>query len=158
MASRVLTDLSPSMQGHAVNFLHACAGDTWLQHNGISVIVICTYRSNEEQDALYAQGRTKPGSIVTNARAGQSAHNVKMLSGRPSAEAFDFLPLRNGKPVWGTKGNGIDDDPSDDERDDLEVWQRCGQHAVGLGLKWFGSPGSAFHEQPHCQSPTWRLR
>lgn len=39
----------------------------------------CTFRSNEEQNALYAQGRSvgKLGSIVTNARAGQSPHNFK---------------------------------------------------------------------------------
>lgn len=33
------------------------------------------YRSVQEQDALYAQGRNKPGAIVTNARGGESAHN-----------------------------------------------------------------------------------
>ena len=32
-------------------------------------------RTNEEQDAFYAQGRTKPGTKVTNAKAGQSYHN-----------------------------------------------------------------------------------
>lgn len=34
-----------------------------------------TLRTFAEQDALYAQGRTKPGSIVTYARGGQSYHN-----------------------------------------------------------------------------------
>jgi hypothetical protein len=33
------------------------------------------YRTIEEQDALYAQGRTTPGNIVTYARGGQSNHN-----------------------------------------------------------------------------------
>jgi peptidoglycan L-alanyl-D-glutamate endopeptidase CwlK len=39
----------------------------------------CTFRSHEEQNALYAQGRStgKLGAIVTNARAGQSPHNFK---------------------------------------------------------------------------------
>jgi hypothetical protein len=32
-------------------------------------------RTKAEQDDLYAQGRTKPGKIVTNARGGQSNHN-----------------------------------------------------------------------------------
>lgn len=36
------------------------------------------YRSKERQDFLYEQGRTKPGPIVTKARAGQSAHNYGM--------------------------------------------------------------------------------
>lgn len=33
------------------------------------------YRTHKEQAALYAQGRTKPGAKVTNARPGFSAHN-----------------------------------------------------------------------------------
>lgn len=37
--------------------------------------ITCSYRSPQEQDALYAQGRTAPGKVVTNARAGQSLHN-----------------------------------------------------------------------------------
>jgi len=35
----------------------------------------CTHRTNEEQTALYAIGRTVPGKKVTNAKAGQSKHN-----------------------------------------------------------------------------------
>ncbi|MES2731737.1 MAG: M15 family metallopeptidase [Bacteroidota bacterium] len=55
----------------------------------------CTYRSNQEQEALYAQGRTKPGQIVTRARAGQSRHNTK-----PST-AFDIaFKGADGKPDW----------------------------------------------------------
>lgn len=34
-----------------------------------------TLRTIKEQDELYAQGRTKPGAIVTYARGGQSYHN-----------------------------------------------------------------------------------
>jgi peptidoglycan L-alanyl-D-glutamate endopeptidase CwlK len=34
-----------------------------------------TLRTNKEQDALYEQGRTKPGKIVTFAKGGQSYHN-----------------------------------------------------------------------------------
>jgi peptidoglycan L-alanyl-D-glutamate endopeptidase CwlK len=33
------------------------------------------YRSKKEQNELYAQGRSKPGQVVTNAKAGQSYHN-----------------------------------------------------------------------------------
>lgn len=33
------------------------------------------HRSNEEQAALYAQGRTTPGAIVTWAKPGESKHN-----------------------------------------------------------------------------------
>lgn len=34
-----------------------------------------TLRTFAEQDGIYAQGRTKPGPVVTYARAGQSYHN-----------------------------------------------------------------------------------
>lgn len=43
------------------------------------------YRTAEEQDALYAQGRTKPGKRVTNAKAWQSMHCF--------GKAFDIVLL-----------------------------------------------------------------
>lgn len=42
---------------------------------GIDVRIICGTRTYAEQDALYAQGRTKPGQVVTKARGGESLHN-----------------------------------------------------------------------------------
>ena len=38
--------------------------------------VICGHRTNEEQDELYAQGRTKPGRIITYKKGGESIHNT----------------------------------------------------------------------------------
>ena len=38
-------------------------------------IMLPVYRSIAEQNALYAQGRTSPGKIVTNAKGGSSFHN-----------------------------------------------------------------------------------
>lgn len=35
----------------------------------------CTHRSNDEQNALFEIGRTKPGKKVTNAKGGESPHN-----------------------------------------------------------------------------------
>lgn len=42
---------------------------------GYPIRVTSEYRSPMEQDKLYAQGRTAPGPVVTNARGGQSYHN-----------------------------------------------------------------------------------
>jgi peptidoglycan L-alanyl-D-glutamate endopeptidase CwlK len=153
MASRSLQDLSLTMRACAQAFLHACSIDPWLVAQGINILVICTARSNAEQEELYAQGRTRPGKIVTRARGGQSKHNVLGADGQPAAEALDIVPLRHGKPLWGTAGDGIDDDPSDDERDDLEAWQRIGELGRQAGLKWYGTPGSSFREFPHFQNP-----
>ena len=58
----------------------------------------CTDRTDDEQNALYAIGRTVKGKIVTNAKAGQSPHNKK-----PSA-AFDigFITIEK-KLSWDKK-------------------------------------------------------
>lgn len=45
------------------------------QRAGVAVFPTSTYRDNEKQAALYAQGRTAPGKRVTNAKPGQSEHN-----------------------------------------------------------------------------------
>ena len=142
MASRNISDLSPVMQDYYYKMLRAIREDPFLQLMNISVLLTCTYRSGEEQMRLYAQGRTTPGAIITRAKAGQSKHNVVNDKGQPAAEAFDVVPLRDGKPVWGTKG------------DDLKVWNKVGEHGMGVGLKWYGAPGSVFKEMAHFQNPS----
>ncbi len=42
---------------------------------GCDYVMISGHRTWDEQNALYAQGRTKPGAKVTNARGGYSWHN-----------------------------------------------------------------------------------
>jgi len=49
--------------------------DAILVDQGIAARVTAGLRSWAEQNALYAQGRTAPGSIVTYAQGGQSWHN-----------------------------------------------------------------------------------
>lgn len=128
---------------------------------GLALLITCTYRSNDEQARLYQLGRTinsgiddtiaRPfGRTVTNAKAGESAHNFT-IDGKPAAKAFDIVPLRNGRPVWGTKGDGLDSGPSDDATDDLELWQRLGKIGTDLGLNWYGLPTAPFREFPHFQ-------
>ncbi|MCP8969733.1 M15 family metallopeptidase [Ectobacillus ponti] len=48
---------------------------TDMHAQGIYICVAQGFRSIAEQNALYAQGRTAPGSIVTNAKGGKSNHN-----------------------------------------------------------------------------------
>jgi hypothetical protein len=45
-----------------------------MEEMGLPMRIIEGYRSPERQAELYAQGRTKPGAIVTNAKPGQSLH------------------------------------------------------------------------------------
>jgi peptidoglycan L-alanyl-D-glutamate endopeptidase CwlK len=99
----------------------------------MDVLVTATLRTNAEQDALYAQGRTTPGPIVTNARGGQSAHNYGL--------AIDVVPMVNGKPDW----SGTD-----------AIWQEIGNLGQARGLTWLGAPDSPFREMPHFEVPTWK--
>lgn len=139
MASRAIGDLSPAMQLLCNRHLDRCRRDPELRRRGVDVILTCTYRPDEEQARLYSQGRDPavPGPIVTNAKAGQSAHNHKDAGGKPSAEAYDVAPLEAGKVAWG----------------DSAAWDLIGAHGVAAGLKWYGSPGARFPEKPHFQNP-----
>lgn len=95
--SRDLNHLHPDLKPLCEAFIQQC------KKEGIEVIITFTYRSNEEQDALYALGRTIKGRKVTNAKGGQSKHNIT-IDGKPAAKAFDFVITdpKTGKPVWQT--------------------------------------------------------
>lgn len=54
-----------------------------LESQGHSYLAYLGTRTMKEQDELYAQGRTRPGKIVTAAKGGESAHNFGL--------AFDFM-------------------------------------------------------------------
>ncbi|MEG1538276.1 MAG: M15 family metallopeptidase, partial [Clostridiales bacterium] len=41
---------------------------------GLKIRITETLRTKEEQNALYAQGRTKPGNVVTNVKYPNSFH------------------------------------------------------------------------------------
>lgn len=122
--SRRLEDLHPVVHEKARLMIERC------QNVGIDIIVTSTYRDHASQNTLYAQGRTAPGRKVTNARGGQSFHNWRV--------AFDVVPMRNGKPVWGTTG------------DDLELWHKVGRMGESCGLEWAGR-WTEFCEFPHFQ-------
>jgi peptidoglycan L-alanyl-D-glutamate endopeptidase CwlK len=119
--SRNLDDLLLAVKVRVEKFLNSA------KDAGIDLLVTSTYRDNESQNALYAQGRTKPGRIVTNAKGGQSFHNYRC--------AVDVVPLLNGKPVW------------DAEND---IWQKVGDLGIAAGLEWAGN-WTKFREMPHFQ-------
>jgi peptidoglycan L-alanyl-D-glutamate endopeptidase CwlK len=128
--SRSLNDLHPAMQPLAAECLNNCKAA------GIDLLITCTWRSAAEQDALYAQGRTTPGRIVTRAKAGQSKHN-HTLAGRPASLALDVVPLRLGKPVWAASD---------------AIWQDVGRIGKACGLEWAGE-WTRMREFPHFQHP-----
>jgi peptidoglycan L-alanyl-D-glutamate endopeptidase CwlK len=119
--SRNLDDLIPVVKDRVEQFIEICK-----EHN-IDLLVTSTYRDQESQAALYEQGRTTPGHIVTNAKAGDSYHNWRC--------AVDVVPLVNGKPNW--DGN----DP---------IWNKVGELGEQSGLEWAGK-WHTFKELAHFQ-------
>lgn len=116
--SRDLSLLHPDLQSLCKQWLQQC------KDSGIHVIVTNTYRSQEEQDALYAQGRTAPGKIVTNAKGGKSEHNFTLDDGTPASKAFDFaVEDKNGQLNWNV--NSIE-------------WSEVVSIGQQLGLVWGG--------------------
>ncbi len=93
---------------------------------GLDVWVFQGMRTIEEQNELYAKGRTKPGSIVTKVKGGGSYHNYGV--------AADIV--FHGKAPWG------------EEHD----WSALGQAGVDAGLEWGGN-WKSFVDRPHFQMP-----
>ena len=123
ISSRDVDDLLPHVADLARVFV-AHAKDA-----GIDLIVYSTYRDAEAQDALYDQGRTAPGRIVTNARGGESFHNYGL--------AFDVVPIVGGKLVWSAS------DP---------VWRHIIKIGTDLGLE-SGANWNTLKDVDHFQ---WR--
>jgi peptidoglycan L-alanyl-D-glutamate endopeptidase CwlK len=99
-----------------------------LQQEGVQFRVVQGLRSWMEQDALYAQGRTKPGNKVTNAKGGQSWHNFGL--------AVDVAPDDPKLPGYQPDWNG-----------EHPAWKRLIAVGESLGLV----SGVSFHDQPHFQ-------
>lgn len=98
--------------------------------SGIHIKVISGLRTYAEQDALYAQGRTKPGPKVTNARGGYSNHNFGI--------AFDVGVFEGSKYL----GESV-------------KYKAVGALGMDLGLEWGGN-WKTLVDQPHFQlRPAW---
>lgn len=114
-----ISALKPKVTQLAQRFLDKC------KESGYPTQIICTYRSPEEQNALYAQGRTGDGKIVTMAKGGQSLHQYGV--------AFDFLPInKDGTANW----NGD--------------YNARGVIGESIGLEWGGN-WSGFKDISHMQ-------
>lgn len=117
--SRKITDLHPCLQRGAKELIRRMAA------YGYPMGISSTYRDNESQNALYAQGRTKPGSIVTNAKGGQSIHNYRL--------AFDiFLNIRG------------------QEYSNSAFFDLAGKIWTEMGGEWGGN-WKSFVDRPHMQ-------
>lgn len=93
---------------------------------GIELMVTGTLRTKAEQEALYAQGRSKPGKIVTRARYPYSLHCWGL--------AFDIAVVRDGKADW----------------DAADLYEKVGKMGTDLGLVWGGNFKS-FKDMTHFE-------
>lgn len=93
---------------------------------GVHPFVTQGLRTFEESNELYAQGRTKPGQIVTNAKAGQSFHNYGL--------ALDFCLLVNDKMYWKVDAN----------------WMKVVNVFKSHGFEW-GGDWKSLKDYPHVQ-------
>lgn len=64
--------LHPDLQTEAQSLIEQAEISILPPNMGIAIT--CGLRTVDEQNTLYAQGRTKPGPIVTNAKGGYSFH------------------------------------------------------------------------------------
>lgn len=123
-SERTIATLQPQVQPYARALVLKAASI------GITIKVISGLRTYDEQNALYAKGRTKPGNVVTNARGGYSNHNFGI--------AFDIGVFK------GT--SYIPESPQ---------YKAVGAIGTDLGLEWGGN-WTSIRDEPHFQlRPAW---
>ncbi len=123
---RDITLCHPRLQKLAAELVHKCAAQD------LKIKIGETFRTVAEQDALYAQGRTKPGSIVTNARG------TSYSSFHQWGTAFD---------IYRADGQGAYNESS-------KFFERVGAIGTAIGLEWGGNWKSIV-DKPHFQLPDW---
>lgn len=121
--NRRIEDLHPSIRDRARAFIN-----TVQDKLGIKLRLTDGLRTFEEQASLYAKGRSKGGSIVTYARAGESYHNYGL--------AFDVVPIEDGQPQYNT-----------------DQWKAIADIAKSeYGFKW-GGDFQNLDDKPHFYDP-----
>lgn len=115
-----LTKVHPLLQKRVTKFFAALEG------KGLVPRIVQGLRTIQEQNDLYAQGRTKPGSIVTRSKGGQSWHNYGL--------AVDIAFINPNGSI------------------DFNVSKEVGRLGESFGLEWGGS-WTSFKDAPHFQIP-----
>ena len=123
---RDIKQLHPMAQNLANKLVDECA------KQGLAIKITDCFRTVAEQNELYAQGRTKPGQIVTNAKG------TDYQSHHMWGTAFDFC-RNDGKGAYNESGN---------------FFYKVGQICKKLGLEWGGDWKSPV-DKPHFQLPDW---
>lgn len=123
-SERNIETLLPDVQPRARQFVQE-ANEVLAAH-GLRAVITSGTRTFSEQNALYEQGRTKPGKIVTNVRGGFSNHNFGI--------ALDITLFKGSVPVW----------ESPHYRTISDIGKR-------LGFKWGGDWQGGLVDEPHYE-------
>lgn len=123
---RDISQLHPVLQEKLRQVEKACG------ERGLPIGIGECIRTVEEQNELYAQGRTKPGQIVTNAK-GTSYSSMHQWG-----VAFDFY-RKDGKGAY-EDGDGF--------------FGKVGAIGKEFGLEW-GGDWKSITDKPHFQLPDW---
>ncbi|MCY1491373.1 Peptidoglycan L-alanyl-D-glutamate endopeptidase CwlK precursor [compost metagenome] len=125
-----IAQLHPSVREEVTKIIEEC--DSALTARA-KVRITQGLRTFEEQDILYAQGRTNPGKKVTNAKGGQSIHNYGF--------AVDICLIIDGKTAsWDTA--------KDWDNDKIADWYECVKIFAKHGWEWGGN-WKTFKDMPH---------
>lgn len=123
--SRDVSLLHPALQQKIKQLQRLC------QEEGLELGIGECFRSVQEQDALYAQGRTEPGEIITN------APGASYSSQHQWGIAFDFFK--------NIPGHAYDDDA---------FFARVGALGKSIGLGW-GGDWQSIVDRPHLYLADW---
>lgn len=123
---RDVNTLHPQLRRKALELVRLC------EKKGLKIGIGECLRTVAEQDALYAQGRTKPGKRVTNAKG--SSYSSQHQWGI----AFDFY-RNDAAGAYNDTGN---------------FFQKVGSIAKSIGLGW-GGDWKSFADLPHLYLPQW---
>lgn len=118
--------LHPGLQQKIVQLRKLC------EKNGLKIGIGECLRTVAEQDALYAQGRTKPGNRVTNARGSSYSSQHQ----------------------WGIAADFYRNDGAGAYNESGDFFGKVGQLAKSIGLGWGGDWKSPV-DKPHLYLPDW---
>lgn len=126
-----ISRLHPKVQNRIRKFIN----EVYKIHK-IQLVIVQDYRTYAQQDAYFAQGRTKPGRIITKARGGYSNHNFAL--------AVDVFP------IW--EDGKLHMDQKSDKRN-IEILTKIAPLAGNHGLEW-GGTWKKMYDPPHFQLKT----
>lgn len=100
---------------------------TDIRKQGVNPLIVETYRSQERQNWLYAQGRTRDLKSPKITWTLNSIHTLK--------NAVDLIPQRNGQAIWNAK-----------DKETLAIIKTMAEYGFEAGANWTKNVDS-----PHFQ-------